>query len=98
MTVHLLAHLVELLLDRGELIVERFDCSTLDNEVASDQDRRGNEIRLEAPPAFHVVVRLRPGELVLLVLDLNDLARLRALSPAVGGDQVSVVLHGLGPV
>ena len=36
--------------------------------------------------------------LVVLVLDLNDLARLRSLHPAVGGDQVGVVLHGLGPV
>ena len=94
----LLAHLVELLFERGELVVERLDGIALGSEVAGDENRRGNEVRLEAPLALQVVVRLGPGELVVLVLDLNDLARLRALHPAVGGDQVGVVLHRLGPV
>ena len=48
----LLAHLVELLLERGELVVERFDGIAFGNEVAGDEERRGNEVRLEAPLAF----------------------------------------------
>ena len=86
----LLAHLVEPLLQRGQLVVERFEGGAFGNEVAGNQNRRGNEVRLEAPLAFQVIVRLRPDELLVLVFDLNDLARLRALDPAVGGDQVGV--------
>ena len=41
---------------------------------------------------------LGPYQLVFLVLDLKNLARLRARDPAVGSDQVAVVLHGFGPV
>ena len=33
-----------------------------------------------------------------MFLTWTDLARLRARLPAVGGDEVAVVLHGLGPV
>ena len=43
-------------------------------------------------------MRLGPDELAFLVLDLTDLARLGARLPAVGGDEVAVVLHRLGPV
>ena len=83
---------------RGELGFERFDGIPLGGEVAGDEKRRGDEVGLEAPLALLEVVRLRPDELAVLVLDLTDLARLRARLPAVGGDQVAVVLHGLGPV
>jgi hypothetical protein len=62
------------LLQRDELVVERFDGIALSNEVASDENRRGNQVRFEAPLALQVVVRLRPSELVVLVLDLNDLS------------------------
>ena len=83
---------------RGQLGFERVDGIALGGEVAGDEKRRGNEVGLEAALALLVVVRLGPDELVVLVLDLNDLARLRALHPAVGGDQVAIVLHRLGPV
>ena len=43
-------------------------------------------------------MRLRPDELAVLVLDLTNFARLCARLPAVGGDEVAIVLHGLGPV
>ena len=36
--------------------------------------------------------------LLFLVFDLTDFAGLRARLPAVGGDEVAIVLHGLGPV
>ena len=36
--------------------------------------------------------------LSVLVLHLTNFARLRARLPAVGGDEVAIVLHGLGPV
>ena len=41
---------------------------------------------------------LGPDEFAVLVLHLTDLARLRARLPAVSGDEVAIVLHGLGPV
>ncbi len=43
-------------------------------------------------------MRLRPDQLVVFVLDLTNLARLCACLPAVGGDQITIVLHRLGPV
>ena len=83
---------------RGEFGFERVDGIALGGEVAGDENWRGNEVGLEAALALLEVVLLRPDEFVVLVLDLNDLAGLRALLPAVGGDQVAIVLHGLGPV
>ena len=61
---------IELLLKRGELIVQRVDGITFRNEVPGDQNWRGNEVRLEAPLAFQVVVRI-PGEASLLSLFLT---------------------------
>ena len=83
---------------RGEFGFEGGDGVPLGGEVAGDEERRGNEVGLEAALALLVVVRLGPDEFAVLVLDLTDLAGLRALLPAVGGDEVAVVLHGLGPV
>ena len=49
-----------------------------------------------------LVLLLADGEvgarLRLLALVLDDEARLGGLAPAVGGDEVAVVLHRLGPV
>ena len=58
----------------------------------------GNEVGLEPALALLEVVLLGPDEFAVLVLDLTDFAGLRARLPAVGGDEVAVVLHGLGPV
>ena len=43
----LLSHLVELLLERGELVVERFDGIAFGDEVAGDENRRGNKVDLK---------------------------------------------------
>src|SRR5205823_12117734 len=94
----LFTHLVELLLKRGELVVDCLDGIALGSEVASDDNWRRNEIGLEATLALQVVVRLGPNELVVLVLDLNDLPRMRPPQPAVGGYEIGVVLTRLKPV
>ena len=58
----LLAHFVELLLERGELGFERFDGIALGGEVAGDEERRRDEVGLEAALALLEVVRLGPDE------------------------------------
>ena len=65
----LLAHLVELLLERGEAVVEGFDGIAFGDEVTGDENRRGDEVGLEAPLALQVVVRL--GQMSLLSLFLT---------------------------
>ena len=65
--------------------VELVDGRLLLGEVAGDDERLGDEV---AGPALVLL-------LALLVL-LDDAVGLGL--PAVGGDQVAVVLHGLGPV
>ena len=81
-----------LLLQFGELGGDafQFGCELVDGrlllgEVAGDDERLGNQV---AGPAFVLL-------LALLVL-LDDAVGLGL--PAIGGDQVAVVLHGLGPV
>ncbi|MNR49358.1 hypothetical protein D3C85_1687190 [compost metagenome] len=41
---------------------------------------------------------LSPDQLIVLVLYLENFTHLSTSLPAVGADQVAVVLHGLGPV
>ncbi|MNC70126.1 hypothetical protein D3C75_1209040 [compost metagenome] len=41
---------------------------------------------------------LSPDQLVVLILYLEDFTHFSAGLPAVGADQVAIVLHGLGPV
>ena len=48
-------------------------------EIAVDEDRRRDEVGLEAALAALEIMLFWPDEFVVLVLDLDDLARLRAL-------------------
>src|ERR1035441_3578568 len=57
-----------------------------------------DEVGLEAALTLLEVVRFGPDEFVVLVLHLADLARLRARLPPFRGDEIAIVLHGLGPV
>ena len=83
---------------RGEFGFEGVDGIPLGGEVAGDEQGGRDQVGLEAALALLEVVRLGPDEFAVLVLHLTDLAGLRARLPAVGGDEVAVVLHGLGPV
>src|SRR5690606_24260685 len=60
-TVVLFTHLVELLLEHGELVVERVDGIALGSEVPVNENGRRKEIRLEATLALLVLVWLGPG-------------------------------------
>ena len=93
-----LAGFVELLLNAGEFGFERGDCILLDGKVAGDEQRGGDEVGLEAALALFKVFLLGPDEFVFFVFHLHDLARLRTRLPAGIGDEVAIVLHGLGPV
>ncbi len=93
-----LALFVELLLDAGEFGFEGGDGIALGGEVAGDEQGGGNEVGLEAAFAFFEVFLLGPDEFAFLVFDLTDFAGLRARLPPGIGDEVAIVLHGLGPV
>ena len=98
LTALLLSLFVELLFDGGEFAFDGGDGISLGSEIAVNENRRGDEVGLEAALALLEVVRFGPDEFVLLVLHLEDLARLRARLPPFGGDEIAIVLHGLGPV
>ena len=68
---------------RGEFGFDGFDGIPLGSKIAGDENRRRNEVGLEAALALLVVVRLRPDEFAVLVFDLTNFARLRARLPAV---------------
>ena len=89
---------IKLLLDAGEFGLTGGDCLALGFEVAGDEQGGGHEVGLEAALALGEVVQLGPGVFVVLVFNLNDLARLCPSLPARIGNEVAIVLHGLSPV
>ena len=86
------------LLDAGQLRLQLCNGLTLSAEIAGNQQLDRNQVGLETAFALAVVVFLGPDQLAILVLHLVQLTHRRARLPAVGADQVAVVLHGLGPV
>ena len=93
-----LPRFIELLLQRGEFGLTSGDGITLGGKVAGDEQGGRDEVGLEAALALLEVFLLGPDEFVLLVFDLTDFAGQRAHLPTSIGDEVAVVLHGLGPV
>ena len=93
-----LARFVELLLDAGDVGFEGGNCLALSGEVAGDKQVGGDEVGLEAAFALLEVFLLGPDEFALFVFQLHDLTRLGARLPPGIGDEVAIVLHGLGPV
>ena len=89
---------VELLLNAGDVGFNGGDCLALGGEVAGDEQVGGHEIGLEPAFALFKVFLLGPDEFVLFVFHLHDLTRLSASDPPGIGDEVAIVLHGLGPV
>ena len=89
-----LGHFLHLLLERGELGLQLLDGILFVRKVAGDDERGRDEFGLVFLLAEHEVGL----GLCLLVLVLDDEPRLGGLAPAVVGDEVAIVLHGLGPV
>jgi hypothetical protein len=89
---------VELLLDAGEFGFEGGDGIPLGSEIAGNENGGRHEVGLETALALFEVVRLGPDNFTFLVFDLTDFAGLRARFPPSIGDEVAIVLHGLGPV
>jgi hypothetical protein len=90
----LLEQLVDRLRDRRGLGLELLDRGLLRGEVASDEQRHRDQLGLPLLLADDEVGLV----LGLLVLVVDDQPRLGGLAPAVAGDEVRVVLQGLGPV
>ena len=87
-----------MLLDGDKFGFEGSNGIALGSKVPVNEQSRRDEVRFETALAPLEIVRFGPHELLLFVLHLEDLARLRARLPAFGGDEVAIVLHGLGPV
>ena len=85
---------LQLLRERRRFGFERLQRRLLGLEVASNHQRRRDQLGLELLPAEREVGLL----FGLAVLLRHDLTRLRRLLPAVADDHVNVVLHRLGPV
>ena len=89
-----LGHFLQRLLDGRGLGFQFLDGRLLGGEVAGNHQRGWDQLGL--------ILQLANGEIGLLLripgLVLDDEPGLGRFAPAVAGDHVTVVLHGLGPI